>query len=67
VPYRVAGTGRAPGDRRDVDQVAAAVAELVEKDLGRGDRAEQVGLDRLALLGTLVGGERREQHDAGVG
>ena len=62
----VAGAGGAPGDRRDVDQVAAAVAELVEEDLGRGHRAEQVDLDHLALLGALVGGERREQHHAGV-
>ena len=44
----------------------AAVAELVEEDLGGGHRAEQVDLDHLVLLGALVGGERREQHDAGV-
>ena len=62
----VAGAGGAAGDRRDVDQVAAAVAELVEEDLGGGHRAEQVDLDHLALVGALVGGERREQHHAGV-
>ena len=62
----VAGAGGAAGDRRDVDEVAAAVAELVEEHLGGGHRAEQVDLDHLALLGALVGGERREQHHAGV-
>ena len=62
----VAGASGAAGDRRDVDEVAAAVAELVEEDLGRGHRAEQVDLDHLALLGTLLGGERGEQHHAGV-
>jgi hypothetical protein len=62
----VAGTGGAPGDRRDVDEVAAAVAELIEEDLGGGHRAEQVDLDHLALLRALLGGERPEQHDAGV-
>ena len=62
----VAGAGGAAGDRRDVDQVAVAVAQLVEEDLGRGHRAEQVDFDHLALLGALLGGERRQQHHAGV-
>jgi hypothetical protein len=62
----VAGASRTSGDRGDVDQVAAALAELVEEDLGRGHSAEQVDLDHLALLGALVGGERPEQHHAGV-
>ena len=39
---------------------------MIEEHLGRGHRAEQVDLDHLALLGALIGGERRQQHHAGV-
>ena len=62
----VAGSGGASGDRGDVDDVAAAVLELVEEDLGGGDRAEQVDLDHLPVVVALIGVERAEQHDAGV-
>ena len=43
-----------------------AVLELVEEDLGGGDRAEQVDLDHLPVVVALVGVEGTEQHDAGV-
>jgi hypothetical protein len=60
----------ATGDGRDVDDVSASVGcgcpELVEEHLGSGDRAEQVDLDHPAVVVALVGGERAEQHDAGV-
>jgi hypothetical protein len=59
------GAGGPAGDRGDVDQVAAAVAQLVQEHLG-GRHAEQVDLDHLAVLGTLLGDERLEQHHAGV-
>ena len=66
----VAGARGAAGDRGDVDDVPAAlggaVLELVEEDLGGGDRAEQVDLDHLPVVGALVGGEGAEQHHAGV-
>src|SRR6185437_11914918 len=62
----VAGPGGSPGDRRDVDDVAAAVLELVEEHLGGGDRTEQVDLDHLPVVRTLTGVERTEQHDAGI-
>ena len=45
---------------------AAPVLELVEEDLGGGDRAEQVDLDHLAVVVALVGREGAEEHDAGV-
>jgi hypothetical protein len=60
----------ATGDGRDVDDVSASVGcgcpELVEEHLGSGDRAEQVDLDHPAVVVAPVGGERAEQHDAGV-
>ena len=62
----VAGAGGATGDRGDVDDVAAAVLELVEEDLGGGDGAEQVDLDHLPVVVALVGVEGAEEHDAGV-
>ena len=62
----VARAGGAAGDRGDVHEVAAAVAQLVEEDLGRGHRAEQVDLDHAPVLLALLGGERAEQHHAGV-
>jgi hypothetical protein len=37
-----------------LNQVAAAAAELVEEHLGGGDRAEQVDLDHLAVVGALL-------------
>jgi hypothetical protein len=52
---------RAPGDRGDVDQVPATIAQLVEERLGGGDCAEQIDLDHLAQLGALIGGERCQQ------
>ena len=63
---RVARASFASGDRRDVHEIAATVAELVEEHLGGGHRAEQVGLDHLPVLGALAGRERPEQHHAGV-
>ena len=66
----VAGPGGAAGNGGDVDDVATAVGgaglELVEEDLGGGDGAEEVDLDHLPVVGALVGGERAEEHDAGV-
>lgn len=47
--------GEAAGDRGDVDEIAAAVTELVEEDLGGGHRPEQVDLDLPALLCALIG------------
>jgi hypothetical protein len=63
---RVSWARRAPRHRGEVHEVAAAVAELVEEHLGRGHGAQQVDLHHLAVLGLPVGGERCEQHDAGV-
>ena len=55
-----------PATDERVDEVAAAVAELVEEDLGGGHRAEQVRVDHPPVLGALVGGEGREQNHPGV-
>ena len=52
--------------RRQVDQVAAAVDELVEEDLGDSDGAEQVGLDHAPVIVVCLVVEGGEQHDAGV-
>ena len=51
----VAGPGGPPGNGRDVDQVAAAVAKLIEEHLGGRDRAKQVHLDHLAVVTALLG------------
>jgi hypothetical protein len=51
---RVAGPGGAAGHRRQVDQVAAAVAELVEERLGHGHGAQQVGLDHPPVVVVSV-------------
>jgi hypothetical protein len=56
--YRRCRPGGASGDRGDVDQVAAAVLELVEEHLGGGHRAEKVGLDHPAAVLALLGDER---------
>jgi hypothetical protein len=64
---RVAGPRGTAGHRGEVDQVAPAVGdELIEEHLGRRDRAEQVGLDHPAVVVEELGGERSEQHQAGV-
>jgi hypothetical protein len=63
---RETGRGDAPCDGRDVHQVAAIGAELVEEDLGDCHRPEQVGLDHAPVLFALVRGEGRRQHDARV-
>jgi hypothetical protein len=66
----VTGPCGAPGDRRDVEDVAAAVLgavlELVEEDFSGRDRAEQVDLDHVPVVLTLIGREWAKQHDAGV-
>lgn len=64
---RVRGWASGPaGDRGDVDEVTAAIAQLVEEHLGHRDRAEQVDLDHLTQLGALLRRERRQQHHPGV-
>jgi hypothetical protein len=64
---RVAGPRGTAGHRGEVDQVTAAVGgELIEEHLGRGDRAQQVGLDHPAVVVGELSGERAEQHHAGV-
>ena len=60
------GTGGAAGDRRDVYQIAATVAELVEEDLGRCHRAEQIDLHHPSGLVALGAAERAQQHHPGV-
>src|SRR3954449_2031748 len=62
----IAGAGGAAGDGGDVDDVATTALELVEEDLGGGDRPHEVDLDHLAVVVALVGDERAEQHDTGV-
>ena len=62
----VAGAGGPSGDGGDVDQVSAAVAELVEEHFGCGHRAEQVELDHPSRLLTLPAAERAEEHHASV-
>ena len=54
----VARAGSAAGYRGQVDQVAAAVDQLVEKDLGDGDGAEQVGFDHAAVVVVSLVAER---------
>jgi hypothetical protein len=48
------------------DEVAPAVAELVEEDLGDRHRAEQVGLDHAPVLFAPGRGDGRRPHDPGV-
>jgi hypothetical protein len=45
-----------------------AMSSAVEEDLGRGHRAEPVGLDHLALLGgDAVGAAREQRYVVAVG
>jgi hypothetical protein len=53
---RVAGPGGAAGDGGQIDQVATAVAELVEEHLRDGHGPEQVGLDHAAVVVVPFGG-----------
>ncbi len=46
--------------------MAAAVLQLVEEHLRGGDRTQQIDLDHAPVVLALLGGERAEQHDAGV-
>jgi len=62
----VAGAGGAASHRGQVDQVAAAIDELAEEDLGDGDGADQVGFDHASVVVVPLVVERGEQHDAGV-
>ena len=55
-----------PATEEMFTRVAAAVAELVEEDLGRGRRPEEIDLDHLPPVGALLAGEGAEQHHAGV-
>ncbi|GAA1642141.1 hypothetical protein GCM10009806_08980 [Microbacterium flavum] len=55
-----------PGDGRQVDDVAGRFAQLVEEHFGRGDRAEEVDVDHVAVVVALRGREWAEEHDAGV-
>jgi hypothetical protein len=64
--HPVSGACDAARDGGDIYDVAAAGGDLVEEDLGRGDRAEQVHLDHAPVVLALLRGERPEQHDAGV-
>src|SRR5450756_1466840 len=66
VVNRVVGAGRAPCDRADVDDVALSGDKLRQKDVADEQHAGEVGVDHAPPLVDLAGGERREQHDAGV-
>jgi hypothetical protein len=64
--HTVPGPRSATGDGGDVHHVTAAAVELVQEDFGGGDRTKQVDLNHASVVLALVGGERSEQHDAGI-